>query len=413
MCNPLRLLLLITAQALLSHGGVQARRFFGAGQRIEGDQLLLKDVQHSRPASISEPPKVSFKYNIVEPITYIEIVSNQNIEAEVKFSYVDTLVVGVVRLVTNDGSTLEADIETASEAPRPNLPAAFDVLITIYGYNETILNVNPALLINRDSMYEGEMTPYAFDYENLTQPYDSENRQTAIMDDENDEPSIDSTTYGPDFELKDKIIEIGQRQNGDDLIYETYQTSPDVSKEQTNHTVIFYYIDSDFITYVKFVIFDHFADKIATAEDYTAPVAEYSHYSPTTLKATITDFNISSLFVQMFVYGYRGVDAPPPGYKPFLQGKRQIMDGQTPSLTPLQRIQLLLLTGRSTTPSDLELDETPEDSEEDTTGRQIRPEDMVPDHVPDSSITNAVLEQQRAVPQRLYAMLGLMLFAVA
>ncbi|EDW59106.1 uncharacterized protein [Drosophila virilis] len=411
MSNAIKLLLLITAQALLSQRGVQAKRFFGAGQRIDGDQLLLKDVQHSRPASISEPPNVSFKYNIVEPITYIEIVSNQNIEAEVKFSYVDTLVVGIVRLVTNDGSTLEADIETASETPRPNLPAAFDVLITIYGYNETFLNVNPALLINRDSMYEGEMTPYDFDYENISEPYDNDKPQTVMMDDEDDEPSTDATTYGPDFELKDKIIEIGQRQKGDDLIYETYQTSPDVSKEQTNHTVIFYYIDSDFITYVKFVIFDHFADKIATAEDYTAPVAEYSHYSPTTLKATITDFNISSLFVQMFVYGYRGVDAPPPSYKPFLKGKSQIID-EKPSLTPLQRIQLLLLTGRSTTPSDLEQDET-DDSEEDDAWRQIKPEDMVPDHVPDPSITNAVLEQQRAVPQRLYAMLGLMLFAVA
>lgn len=131
-----------------------------------------------------------------------------------KFSYVDTLVVGIVRLVTNDGSTLEADIETASEAPRPNLPAAFDVLITIYGLNETILNVNPALLINRDSMYEGEMTPYDFDYENITETYDNDKPQTVIMDDEDDEPSTDATTYGPDFELKDKIIEIGQRQEG-------------------------------------------------------------------------------------------------------------------------------------------------------------------------------------------------------
>jgi len=43
---------------------------------------------------------------------------------------------------------------------------------------------------------------------------------------------------------------------GDDLIYETYQTSPDMPQGRSNHTLIFYYIDSDYITYVKFVIFD-------------------------------------------------------------------------------------------------------------------------------------------------------------
>lgn len=141
------------------------------------------------------------------------------------------------------------------------------------------------------------------------------------------------------------------------------------------------------------------------------PVAEYSHYSAGTIKATITDFNISSLFVQMFVYGYRGVDTPPANYKPFLEPQNQEVERTAP-LTPLQRMQLLLLTGSKTTRAPLE-DDLDDDSEEDGVVAPIRPEDMLPDHVPEASIANAVLEQQRALPQRLYAMLGLMLFAVA
>lgn len=141
------------------------------------------------------------------------------------------------------------------------------------------------------------------------------------------------------------------------------------------------------------------------------PVAEYSHYSASTIKATITDFNVSSLFVQMFVYGYRGVDSPPAKYKPFLEPQKQDID-RTVHLTPLQRMQLLLMTGGTSTQSPLDSD-VDDDSEEDATVAPMRPEDMVPDHVPQASIANAVLEQQRAMPQRLYAMLGLMLFAVA
>ncbi|XP_023176896.2 uncharacterized protein LOC111603512 [Drosophila hydei] len=399
------ILLLLIA---LAQSEVHAKRYFGVGQRIGEDQLLLKDLQHSRPAGAGQAASVAFNYNIAEPITYIEIVSEENISAEVKVSYVDTLIVGLVSLVApGNQSEFEEDLE-----PSQNLSASFDVVITIFGFNQTVLNLNPALLLNRDSHFEGEVKPYD-DYEEIeevSQPYDNVDHEGKVTS-EFDEEHTDAPVSFADFEHKDKIIEIGQRQPGDDLIFETYQTSSGDSKEQANHTVIFYYIDSDFITYIKFVVFDHYVDKVATAENYMPPVAEYSHYSAGTIKATITDFNISSLFVQMFVYGYRGVDTPPANYKPFLEPQNQEVERTAP-LTPLQRMQLLLLTGSKTTRAPLE-DDLDDDSEEDGVVAPIRPEDMMPDHVPEASIANAVLEQQRALPQRLYAMLGLMLFAVA
>jgi len=61
----------------MSTNGVLGNSFYGVVQHIDGDQLLLKDVQHSRPAGVSEPATVVFNYNIAEPITYIEIVSEE------------------------------------------------------------------------------------------------------------------------------------------------------------------------------------------------------------------------------------------------------------------------------------------------------------------------------------------------
>lgn len=57
---------------LLSLNGSEARSIFEIGQRQDGDHLVLRDSRSSRPASTSEPPKVSFTYNLTEPITYIE-----------------------------------------------------------------------------------------------------------------------------------------------------------------------------------------------------------------------------------------------------------------------------------------------------------------------------------------------------
>jgi len=152
-------------------------------------------------------------------------------------------------------------------------------------------------------------------------------------------------------------------------------------------------------------------DRVSTAEDYTAPVAEYSHYSPGTLKATVTDFNITSMFAQMFVYGYRGRVTAPPHYKPFLPPphwhRSSIQDVTTPSV---MEVQLSLLKGGLTTRSP----EDDDDDEDDEVEHAIRPEDMVPDHEPEAkSVQNAALVHQGTNEQGLYAILGLMLFAVA
>lgn len=62
--------------ALRSGECFEAKRFFGVGQRIDGDQLLVKDVRHSHPAGADELPEVEFQYDIVEPITCVEIISD-------------------------------------------------------------------------------------------------------------------------------------------------------------------------------------------------------------------------------------------------------------------------------------------------------------------------------------------------
>lgn len=135
----------------------------------------------------------------------------QNISAEVKVSYVDTLIVGLVSLVPpSNQSEFEEEFEQSQ-----NLSASFDVVITIFGFNQTILNLNPALLLNRDSHFEGEVKPYD-DYEEveeISQPFESLNHEDSVTQ-QFDDDSTDSPVFVEDFEHKDKIIEIGERQAG-------------------------------------------------------------------------------------------------------------------------------------------------------------------------------------------------------
>lgn len=87
MFAKLFLLALIACQFLLRGGDCfEAKRFYGVGQRIPGDQLLVKDVRHSRPAGSEELPRVSFTYEILEPITSVEILSEEVSEVTKKFS---------------------------------------------------------------------------------------------------------------------------------------------------------------------------------------------------------------------------------------------------------------------------------------------------------------------------------------
>ncbi|KAI9579167.1 hypothetical protein GQX74_014784 [Glossina fuscipes] len=96
----------------------------------------------------------------------------------------------------------------------------------------------------------------------------------------------------------------------DYLLYENYQTSTEKTDQLSTHSVIFYYIDKNYITQVKFIIIDHFIENKLNGSAYKPPIVEYSHLSPTTLKAIITDRQTTSLFVQMLLYGYRPKDLP-------------------------------------------------------------------------------------------------------
>lgn len=185
------------------------------------------------------------------------------------------------------------------------------------------------------------------------------------------------------------------------------------SETPTNQTLTFYYIDSAYITYIKFVIFDHFTNNAVTSNDYNPPVVEYSHYTAGTFKATITEYDTMLTFAQMFVYGYADINALPDDYKPFLPPQERTLPPPRVHLTPQERLQLLLMTQQATTPTSL--NDNNDDDDDDSQESIIGPEDMIPDHKPRRlpSIPNSALEQQRTVEQRLFAMLGLMLYAVA
>lgn len=317
-----RFLLIFVAASLQSLA--ECKSFFGIGTRIHNDQLLLKDIQQARSIGVDKGQEVGFNYAIPDPITYIEIVSEQNVLADVNFSYQDNLVQGSIIALSNANAT-----ETN------NNMEPFEVQISIYGFNDTILNVNPSYILNRDQQFQGILGPYSnedFDYEIDDNDFDEVDRKNT-SDEAIDELEEDMS-YADDFGDPDKIIELGMRQPDDYLVYETYQTSQINSQEPTNHSVTFYYIDSNFITYVRFIIFDHTVNK--ASDDYTPPVAVYTHFSPNSLKATITDDNTTNLFVQMLVYGYQPDDLP-VGYRPFLTS---VLDVTTES--PLERLKMLL-----------------------------------------------------------------------
>ncbi|XP_016980625.1 uncharacterized protein LOC108045737 [Drosophila rhopaloa] len=406
----------LTACLVLARSGVcfEAKRFFGVGERSEGERLLVKDVLHSRPSGGDELPSVTFTYEIQEPITCIEFLSEENILAEVKFSYVNRLVEGLVQLAGGNQSDDDAQ-EKASVLPT----VEFDVTIMVYGLNDT-LNFDPSVVLNRDQQYEGQMVPYE---EYISEPYQYDtvfdnNRRDALevdeeieaLSDDDDEMFTEGPSASDHFEKPDKVIEIGNRQEGDQLLYECYQSSPDDSETPTNNTVVFYYIDNNSITYVKFDILDHYANNNASEGKYIAPVAEYSHYSSGTLKASITDFNSKSLFVQMYIYGFWG-RVTPPSYVPFLppphwqrsqdlEARTPALDTRTPYLTPLQKMQLLLMTGQRTTPPPEDFNSSGEHEEQ----RSIRPEEMMFERIEDEK-SSALRQMDRG----LGALLGLLL----
>lgn len=138
-------------------------------------------------------------------------------------------------------------------------------------------------------------------------------------------------------------------------------------------------------------------------------MAEYSHYSNSTLKAVITEFDSTNLFVQMFIYGYPANEVP-ASYVPFLPPRQNQRGGaslnnrtppQQPPLTPMQTMQLLLMTGQRTTPPPSSDNHTYSD-----VPRAIRPEEMEMEQFGDYTGTNSALRQ---LNRGLGAWLGVLL----
>lgn len=50
----------------------QNRAIFGVGKRIEGDELLVRDVLRT-PGQLTQTPVISFNYDVSEFISYIEV----------------------------------------------------------------------------------------------------------------------------------------------------------------------------------------------------------------------------------------------------------------------------------------------------------------------------------------------------
>uniref|UniRef100_A0A1A9V4Q6 Uncharacterized protein n=1 Tax=Glossina austeni TaxID=7395 RepID=A0A1A9V4Q6_GLOAU len=307
------------------------------GKRIENDQLLIKDILIARD-SLTEEPYISFTYDIKEPITYIEISANDNISARVELNYDDNLIKGLItNIQTHDGNN------------NNNKLMHLEVIVQIFGFNvaDVAESINSNDVLKNNTTYMLVIVPVrklrSLTSENIEllddneddddddDGYDEEieyneadgavkedhelednNEQADNENDikEHEEDNDDETDENFFNQNLDKIIEMGQRQKDDYLLYENYQTSSEKTDHLSTHSVVFYYIDKNYITQVKFIIIDHFIENKLNASAYKPPIVEYSHLSPTTLKAIITDRQTTSLFVQMLLYGYRPKDLP-------------------------------------------------------------------------------------------------------
>ncbi|XP_017092072.2 uncharacterized protein [Drosophila bipectinata] len=396
----------------------EAKRFFGVGSRIPGDQLLVKDVQHSRPAGTDELPRVEFQYEIVEPITCVEILSEDNISAEVEFSLVNHRILGTVRMAASNQTDKYGEQEFTTLPPI----AEFDVTIMVFGINGSIPNYDFSQIINRDQQFVGVLTSIESieSFDEAVEPFDYSRRDALEVDDEHEDVSaeeFEEDTEEPiastdNFDSGNDIDIIrGKRQRGDQLLYDCYQTTNNDSKVPTNNSLIFYYIDTSYITCVHFTIFDHFAGRNYSDTNYLPPVIEFTHLSPGTLKAIITDFNSLSLYVVMFIYGYPASQVPET-FVPFLplrplpDWQKAGLDRRTPMWTPMQKMQLLLMTGQITPPPESAVSDS---GENDESHRTIRPDEMLFEHSDVATDDTSSALRLDQMDKGLGALLGLLL----
>lgn len=193
---------------------------------------------------------------------------------------VNRLIVGVVRLAGINKN------DTSGRGEFVTLPPVteFDVTIMVFGINGSIPDNDVSLIINRDQQFVGVLESIeGFEDAEVFDVFDYNRRDALEVDDEEEDESgeeIMEDTEEPmdttdDFDKgKDKEIERGNRQpgkltssktcnfslqalfTGDKFLYDCYQTTNNDSKMPTNNSLIFYYIDTTYITYVQFTIFD-------------------------------------------------------------------------------------------------------------------------------------------------------------
>uniref|UniRef100_A0A1I8P6J6 Uncharacterized protein n=1 Tax=Stomoxys calcitrans TaxID=35570 RepID=A0A1I8P6J6_STOCA len=313
---------------------------FGIGARRLGDQLLMKDIAKTTAITLTEETVITFNYAIPQPITYIEMISDEDIYVSLDFSYENDLVNGTIRKKVHDEVTIE---------PIQNHDP-FEVLIQIYGYFETPYQMDTKNFLNRGQTSSGgnhkshqpsvqkpkgtshfkaqkpketlslmfEDTVALEEFDDIDSEFVHQDKVAVALDKSDD--SDDNMLFPVN---RNKIIQMGNRQRGDYLLYEADQTSLEGTELPTNHTVLFYYIDNNFITYVEFTIFDYFLEHPLTSDDYQSPTVAFEKISPHTLKAIVTDHRTKSLFVQMQVYGYEPNDKP-VAFQSYLTSGQQI-----------------------------------------------------------------------------------------
>ncbi|XP_061393398.1 uncharacterized protein LOC133328904 [Musca vetustissima] len=360
--SPLAANLLLAFYAVLFSLVIQVANasVFGIGARMFGDQLLMKDILRTPFISLTKETVITFNYAIPEPITYIEMISDEEIYVNVDFSYENDLINGTIRRMLPN---ITQDPTTEFESNKD----PFEVLIQIYGYHQLPQNVNSRYILNRgQNLYDllkssGEPEATIKETLNLMR---EDSRALEHMDEEYVEENNDISSDVDDHHVEhhqppdlsdealfssnmNKIVQLGERQEGDYLLYHADQTSPDTTDEPTNHSVIFYFIDNSFITCVEFFIIDHYLNHPLATNSH--PIVEYEKLSQHTLKAIVTDQHTTSLFVEMHIYGYEPNDKP-VDFKSYLKSGQVVTasDGDDDDDIVDVRIQLPLTAKRRT-----------------------------------------------------------------
>lgn len=129
------------------------------------------------------------------------------------------------------------------------------------------------------------------------------------------------------------------------------------------------------------------------------------------MKAVVTDFNSLGLYVGMLIYGYPAGQVPNT-YVPFLplppppDWQKPTLDGRTPMWTPIQKMQLLLMTGQITPSPESAVSDS---GENDESRRTIRPEEMLFEHSEVATDDTSSALRLDQMDKGLGAVLGLLL----